>query len=474
MKIRRLFRVRWILAGLLLATGLWHQLKPMPTGMDMRAPVRAAGQVSFLRDVTYIDANGERVSEQEIFDKAISLIHQARRRIVVDMFLFNDFAGQAENQRPLAQEMTAALLAARAHNPEIDITVITDPFNTLYGGMENRYLNTLRTAGIEVVLTDLNALRDANPLWSAIWRVCCQWFGNSSSGGWLPNPVGDSPVTLRSWLALPNFKANHRKTLVVDSPAGWTALVTSANPHDASSAHDNIALVFDGAAAMDLLASETAVMRATGMEVDWPPVPAPRTSDGPTVQVLTESAIRDRAFELLARARQGDEVRLSMFYFSHRPLAQALIAARQRGASVRVLLDPNEHAFGRRKNGVPNRPLAADLVAAGVPVRWCDTTGEQCHSKLLQIDNRDGSSSMLLGSANYTRRNLDNYNLETNVLLQSDSQHPAQMKARALFARQWNNLGGIAYSAPYARYRDHGRWHYLLYRVMEASGLSSF
>lgn len=474
MKRRSVFRLRWLVASLLLATGLWHQFKPVPAGMDLRAPLRPAQQVTFLHDITYIDDRGERVHEQEIFDRVIALIHQARRQIVVDMFLFNDFAGEAESHRPLAQDLTAALLAARAHHPDMPITVITDPFNTLYGGIENRFLDTLREAGAQVVMTDLDALRDSNPLWSSIWRVCCQWFGNSSDHGWLPNPVGSEPVSLRSWLALPNFKANHRKTLVVDSGDGWTALVTSANPHTASSAHDNIALEFNGAAALDVLVSEAAVMRAAGIDPQWPQAPAPQITDAATLQVLTESAIRERALELLARARKGDDVRLSMFYFSHRDLARALVAARQRGATVRVLLDPNEHAFGRHKNGVPNRPLAADLVQAGVPVRWCDTHGEQCHSKVLQIDRRDGTSDLLLGSANYTRRNLDNYNLETNVLFQSETDHPAQAKARALFQRQWQNLDGMHYSAPYARYRDHGRWHYLLYRLMEATGLSSF
>ncbi len=51
-----------------------------------------------------------------------------------------------------------------------------------------------------------------------------------------------------------------------------------------------------------------------------------------------------------------------MFYLSERQIIKALIAAQQRGVQVRVLLDPNKDAFGREKNGIPNRQVAAELT----------------------------------------------------------------------------------------------------------------
>ena len=50
-----------------------------------------------------------------------------------------------------------------------------------------------------------------------------QNIGNNPEKGWLPNPFGDEKITLRSYLNLFNFKANHRKTVVVDTDAGWTS-----------------------------------------------------------------------------------------------------------------------------------------------------------------------------------------------------------------------------------------------------------
>ncbi|HCD06420.1 MAG TPA: phospholipase, partial [Methylophaga sp.] len=72
------------------------------------------------------------------------------------------------------------------------------------------------------------------------------------------------------------------------------------------------------------------------------------------------------------------------------------------GVRLRVLLDPNKDAFGREKNGVPNRPVAHELMQAGATVRWCDTHGEQCHAKWLMHRGAEGQSMMLLGSTNLT------------------------------------------------------------------------
>ena len=80
----------------------------------------------------------------------------------------------------------------------------------------------------------------------------------------------------------------------------------------------------------------------------------------------------------------------------------------------------------------------------------------------------------MLGSANFTRRNLDNYNLETQVILQTDPEHPAAQRALAFFDQQWKNTGERLHSLPYEAYADESALHYWRYRLMEASGLSTF
>jgi phosphatidylserine/phosphatidylglycerophosphate/cardiolipin synthase-like enzyme len=455
---------------------LFQAYKPMPEGLSASMPLRAAENVQLLDDRTFVTAAGERVSDQRIFDEVVRLIGQARQLIVVDMFLYNEFAGK-DSYRPLTDDLTNALLAARERQIDMPIVLITDPFNTLYGGLSAPHLEQLRSAGIAVVISDVNALPASNPFWSGLWHLCCRHIGNSADGGWLANPVGDGKVTLRSYLALINFRANHRKTLIVDEGDTWAGLVTSANPHDASSRHSNNALVFRGAAALDLLATEIAVLNFSDAAppIDWPKAPlAIQNLEGTQLQVLTEGRIRDAVLELVDSSVKGDQLDLEMFYLAHRPTIQALARASARGVEVRALLDPNRDAFGREKNGIPNRQAAWDLDDAGIAVRWCATSGEQCHRKWIRLERADGSAEIILGSANFTRRNLDNLNLETSVRLVGERTEPVMRQARALFERNWSNPGGNRYSQPYEDFADHSRWRYGVYRFMEFSGLSTF
>lgn len=470
-------RINNLVTLLLLAwfgMSLYQAGRALPDQLSLSLPWRPAQNVQWLSDQTWQTASGERLSRQQIFDQVLEIIDQARRLVVLDMFLFNEFAGQ-HGYRPLSSELAGALIRARENHPDLEVVLITDPFNTLYGGVRNPHLEALQAAGITVVMTPLERLPASNPLWTGLWALCCQFLGNSTEGGWLPNPVGPGKVTLRSYLHLINFRANHRKTLIADAGDSWTALVTSGNPHDASSRHSNQALRFDGPAALDLLYSEQAVTRMASLDTrHWPTPPAEEPVTGPRLRILTEGAIQRALLETVNDARPGDRLDLEVFYLSHRPLLKALISAHERGVELRVLLDPNRDAFGREKNGIPNRQAAWDLHRAGIPVRWCNTSGEQCHRKWLRLDRADGSSELISGSANFTRRNLDDLNLETDVQLHAHRDYHPMAQAREEFERLWSNVEGVSYSLDYEVFADHSRFRYGLYRVMEASGLSTF
>ena len=481
-------RIRGVLSGLLalyLLTAIFHSIKPLPEGLDVATPWRQSADIAFLSDSTWTNHRNERHSEQQIFDEVLAMISEATWLVVADFFLVNQFAGDANDQhRPLSLELVEALEQRRAEYPGVRALLITDPFNTLYGGVDQPLFRRLQTAGVPVITSELRVLRDSNPAWSALWRMCCQWFGNSTGSGWLPNPVGRGEVSLRTWLTVLNFKANHRKTLVTHGPDGWFGMVTSGNPHDASSRHDNIAIRFSGEAAFDLLQTERAVIEFSGRGEYLEPEIA--TASGTSargaasgaglaeLRVLTESRIRDAALEMIEHAGPGDHVELLMFYFSHRAIVRALIAAHERGAVIRVLLDPNRDAFGREKSGIPNRQVALELHDAGIAVRWCNTTGEQCHGKMLVVEKADGTGTLLAGSANFTRRNLDNLNLETNVQVRGPSATPVLADARAFFEARWSNEPDRIHSLDYAAFADPSRFRYWRYRFMEWSGWSSF
>ena len=403
------------------------------------------------------------------------MIERASRLVVLDMFLFNDFQGaHPEYHRRLSGEFTDLLTRRKADCPKLSVVLITDPLNTVYGALPSAQFARLREAGVEVVLTDLRKLRDPNPVYSFFWRLFVRPFGNSSRG-WMPSPLGGGEkVTLRAYLEALNFKANHRKTLITDDGDDWRALVTSANPHDASSAHTNIAVQFDGAAVADLLDSENAVLRMSGaaeVDVTIDTAPAP---GGATVQVLTEGAIKAAALEIIDSSRRSERLSVATFYLSHRKIIAALKRAQHRGVALRLLLDPNKDAFGHPKFGIPNRQVAHELVREGVEIRWVHTHGEQCHTKLILRETMTGDAELLAGSANLTRRNIDDFNLETSVRVRGPATAQAFHDARFHFDLLWYGQADKTFSVAYEHYQSHSWLKKWLYRFMEASGFSTW
>ena len=449
-------RILLVVFAIALGNGVYHAFKPLPPGISVASPLRPVHGVEFLADDTWLDAEGERHARQVIFDRVFELIQGANRLLVLDMFLFNAMQGEiTETHRPLSRELTERLLQRMDERPGLVLVVITDPFNTLYGGVEAPHLDALESAGAHLVYTDLGRLRDPNPVWSAAWRLCCRWLGNGT-GGWLPNPVGEEPVTLRTYLAMLNLKANHRKTLVADEGDDWVALVTSANPHDASSAHVNTGVVFRGQVALDLLETEQSVIRFSAWHVPFeiPSDPGEPAQSRLQAQIITESRIREAALDTIESAEPGDRLDIAMFYFSHERLIRAVTEAAGRGVAVRILLDPNRDAFGRKKSGIPNRQTGRRFHDAGIPVRWCRTTGEQCHAKQMVLERAGGEVVLITGSSNFTRRNLDDFNLETNVRFVGPADDPFLRAALNWFEQRWRNEPDRHVSDPYGTWED--------------------
>lgn len=453
---------------------LYGLYRPLPAGVSVEGIARPVSNVEFYYDLTY-KKDGRIVHEQSIFKQFLKLVKEAEEFIVLDMFLFNDEYDKQHQYPAISRQLAQSLLEKKKAHPEIEISVITDEINTLYGSYIGNILQDFKEEGVNVVVTDMRKLRDSNALYSGLWRVLFQWFGNSGQG-WLPNPFSsDGPkLSLRSYLKLLNFKANHRKIIVTEE----AVLITSANPHDASAYHSNIACVVrDDEFINDVLESERAVAALSGDKL--PLYPIKNTEDGPpqgdiAVRLLTEGKIRSRLLDSIERSEKGDDIQMGMFYLAEKSVINSLVSAANRGVNVRLVLDVNRDAFGRKKIGIPNRPVADFLVKKTnglIKIRWYETHGEQFHAKLSWVRYEE-TSEVFAGSANLTRRNIKDYNLETDLYVEASNTSKIIKDVADFFERIWNNNGH--YTIDYPKYQEESFFKMQLYRFQEWSGLSTF
>lgn len=470
---------------------IYHTHKPLPPGLSYESPVYRTDNVSFWYDLNVADGSEYGRHEGQIFPRMLDMIGEARQFVIVDMFLFNAYIHEGQHFPPIAEQLTEKLIEQKRAYPGMDIAFITDEVNTNYDSAPNELLEAMKAEGIRVVVTDVNALRDSTPAYSAVWRTFFQWFGQSGNG-WLPNLMADQgpDITVRSYLKLLNVKANHRKVVVTEN----SALISSGNVHNASSYHSNIAFEVNGPVIRDIVVTEQAAADLSGAGpllgagnafwTETAPQEPDEMQEGGTpeeglleIRYLTEGKIYKAALADIASAGAGDVVWMGMFYLADRPVLDALLEAEARGAEIRLLLDPNQNAFGRDKIGIPNRPAAMELNRRSdesIQIRWYNTTKEQYHSKLMFVERAEGNSYALGGSTNFTPRNLDDYNLENNVWVSMPQDAPLRGELKAYFEQLWFNRGET-YSLPLSAYQSNlTGLKYMLYRLQTALGFTTF
>ncbi|MGD6857178.1 phospholipase D family protein [Bacillus infantis] len=469
----------WVPAVVLLlivysVTVIYHTNKKLPEGLSYEGKVHQVDDLQLLTDLSYEDKKGKRQHEQEIFERMQEAIEEAEEYIVMDMFLYSGYYDKEEKFPPLSQNITDRLIMKKKQNPEMPIIVITDKINTTYGSHKAPELEELKKNGIEVVMTELEPLRDSNPLYSGFWRMFLQWFGQDGKG-WLPNPLANTApdVTARSYLDLLNIKANHRKVFVSEK----TAIVSSGNPHDASGYHSNIAFEGSGSFIEDLLQTEQAVIDYSGYDIQLPKYQQQDAEEGGPVslQVLTEGKILKHIVQEIDESRKGDIIWLGMFYLADRDVIGGLEEAADRGVQVNLVFDPNQNAFGSEKTGLPNIPVASELEKLGkenISIRWYNTDEEQYHPKLMFIHKKT-DSVLIGGSANFTKRNLDDLNLETDLKIAAPNDTPVMEDADAYFKRIWENEDGI-YTLDYATQEELPVFRYIVYSLQKMLGFTTY
>lgn len=414
---------------------IWNSVKPLPRGTRVASlPARLAeSQVDFLDDLAPAGA---------ILKRETEAIRRAEQTIVLD-------------QNPLARELAEALLLRKRQRPNLKVMLVTDPRNEVYGGTPSRTLSALERTGIVVVRTRLERMRDPNPLYSSLWRLCV---------GWWSDPFDEIPgeATLGSYLRRLNLKADRRQLLVADDGAGgWTSIVTSAAPSGAA-ATAGVGLEIRGHLAGAIVSSELQIAAWSTDDDRLPAAPPVETHGVGAIDArfLTEGALQTALRDAITVAGGGDSIKIAVQTFGDRQLIDALLRAAGRGARVQLLLDP----------GSPETQAAAGELLREQPgrieVRWraVDPGAEAGYAV---IQHRSDVWFDVV-SANLTRRGLDDLDLAAGIELHMPARAGPARVAGELFAKRW------ASAAAYAAHADESTKTYWRYRVAEATGLSVF
>ena len=444
-----------------------------------------------------------RFAHLTIGDKAIEMINDADKVILASVFLFDVLYVDREPQRDIVNEISNAIIEKKRSNPTITVVVVLGPINRAYGRRIGPAVKRLLDNGVDFFYSDLVSTKSAT-IFSVgeLFRDTLRFVDNISFGiaGQilsiparpkipLPNPLDEEGLSLESLWYVLALKANHRKLLVTDSADTYEAMITSANPHNASSSFANYSVTVKGDLAkyIYMVIREDVIHSKKLDMVDWsnkskdyqesflteilPPIlPSDinahslSTSRQVAVSFITESRIRDKIIEMLSSAEDEDEVRIQMFYLSEFKVIDAIIdTAKRLKKPVRIILDANKNAFGSKKDGTPNRQVAAHLMqkkkelGLNLQIRWYDTGLEQNHAKIMSITNTDAQKpkyELMNGSANWTGKNLKDINLEANVCVKGSEK--VVSKFNRLFDLLWNNSDGMVYTVPYqGKYEAH-------------------
>jgi len=412
-----------------LSLAFWNSAKPLPPGTHIVSQVSRLSE----SDVDFLD---ESPRHQDLPGREMAAIDHAEQLIVLD-------------RSPVTRELAQHLLARKRARPNLKVVLVTDPGNQVFGGTPPQILSSLEEAGLIVARVRLDRLRDSNPLYSGLWRMVF---------GWWSDPFDETPgqVTLPAWSRMQNFKADQRQLVVADDGSGgWSAIVAAAGAP--------AGLMLRGALARAMIAGE---LQIAAWSTDDDRLPAGPPMDGRGVgsidaRFLTEGAIEGALLDAIAAAGSGDQILIAVQNLSARRLIAALLDAAARGARLQLLL---------ARNPMPNQAVAGELLRQGggrIEVRWWPAeTGASLHRLLLVQHSND--LWMNLGSANFTRRNLGDLNLESSVELRMPAQAAPARAATGYFARAWSGAAaGTDFGVPSST-------AYWRYRLAEATGLSSF
>ena len=415
---------KYLVAGIMAFTVSCSTIKNPPLGINYESPIRETENAEFHYDLTYLDKDGNIQYDRNLWDATFKVVDNAKDYLIIEMFLFNDLYNKDKEHFPeFAKEYTERLVKKQKENPNLKVYILADENNNFYGAFEHPFITSMKNAGINVIIVDIFKLKDTFPWYSPIWRTFIKPMGNPQNKGWITNFYGDMwpKLTIRNLLRALNVKADHKKVFLNEKEV----VVSSANIHDPSYFHENIAIYTDGTIVKDVLHDLQLVAKFSDSEINVDGSNKETKSkiemdiadktkirkdtmnignledknndminleenisdskknendekeslslnsgkneitdtEGKTykIQYLTEGAIGKYLDADIDSLKSGDELLMGMYFLADRGIIDRLIKAANRGVKIRMIFDRSRDAFGMSTNGLPNKPVSKKL-----------------------------------------------------------------------------------------------------------------
>lgn len=315
-------------------------------------------------------------ADHEIFAQVERAIKSAKSSVQVEMFNID-------------KKSVIDLLVSEARKG-IQVQVIMDPPNEGWEASRKAAIETLRKGGVDVQI--------------------------------YPAAEAGSPQAKFGQL-------DHVKLLIVD---GQKAIIGGMNWGEHSPVNHDYDVIVEGPAVekMGWLFREDWI-ESGGKAAALPHIPQVSAKGGDMVNLVIsgldekERTIGKTIRRAIDNARKS--IHAELFVLSDRPTIEALIAAKERGVDVKVILNPIEIKGNRI-----NEKAAETLKAAGVDVKWFDCnpdTKQKLHAKMAVFDD----DQVIVGSANWSYAGF-NTNREADVEVLSRDTASAFDK---IFRKNW-------------------------------------
>ena len=523
---------KYLIAGTIAFTVSCSTIKTPPLGINYESPIRETENAEFHYDLTYLDKDGNIQYDRNLWDATYKVIDNAKDYLIVEMFLFNDLYNKDKEHFPeFAKEYTERLVKKQKENPNLKVYILADENNNFYGAFEHPFITSMKNAGINVIIVDIFKLKDTFPWYSPFWRTFIKPMGNPQNKGWITNFYGDMwpKLTIRNLLRALNVKADHKKVFLNEKEV----VVSSANIHDPSYFHENIAIYTDGPIVKDVLHNLQLVAKFSDSEInvdgsdrrmenimnsgsndktetdektlnsenqkennvkqinneeneqnvkEKTSINSEKNSitdtEGHTykIQYLTEGAIGKHLDEDIDSLKAGDELLMGMYFLADKGVIDRLIKASNRGVKIRIIFDRSRDAFGMSTNGLPNKPVSKKLkkkTKGKIEIKWYFTNNEQYHTKITLMKKTDGNVIINAGSANLIKKNIRGYIMDANFRILTTQNSKISKDIYEYFDRLWENKDGL-FTLNFDDEPTTGGFSDFMYKILDATQLGSF